>query len=36
MRARLQALEAENQALRAELAASRQPLGKPGMATSNA
>jgi uncharacterized protein len=35
-RARLQALEAENQALRAELAASRQPLGKPGMATSNA
>jgi uncharacterized protein len=35
-RARLEALEAENQALRAELAASRQPLGKPGIATSNA
>ena len=35
-RARLEALEAENQALRAELAANRQPLGKPGMATPNA
>jgi uncharacterized protein len=34
-RARLEALEAENQALRAELAASRQPLGKPGMSTPN-
>jgi predicted pyridoxine 5'-phosphate oxidase superfamily flavin-nucleotide-binding protein len=32
-RARLEALEAENKALRAELAASRQPLGSPGMAT---
>jgi predicted pyridoxine 5'-phosphate oxidase superfamily flavin-nucleotide-binding protein len=32
-RARLEALEAENQALRAELAASRQPPGNPGMAT---
>jgi predicted pyridoxine 5'-phosphate oxidase superfamily flavin-nucleotide-binding protein len=32
-RARLQALEAENEALRAELAASGQPLGSPGMAT---
>jgi predicted pyridoxine 5'-phosphate oxidase superfamily flavin-nucleotide-binding protein len=31
-RARLEALEAENEALRAELAASRQPLGSPGMA----
>ena len=35
-RARLESLEAENQALRAELAASRQPLGKPGMATPDA
>jgi predicted pyridoxine 5'-phosphate oxidase superfamily flavin-nucleotide-binding protein len=35
-RARLEALEAENQALRAELAASRQPLGSPGMAIPNA
>jgi uncharacterized protein len=35
-RARLEALEAENETLRAELAASRQPLGKPGMATPNA
>jgi uncharacterized protein len=34
-RARLEALEAENQALRAELAASRQPLGRPGMSTPN-
>jgi hypothetical protein len=36
LRARLEALEVENQALRAELAASRQPLGSPGMATPNA
>ncbi len=36
LRARLEALEAENQALRAELAASRQPLGKPGIATPDA
>jgi uncharacterized protein len=36
MRARLEALEAENQTLRAELTASRQPLGRPGMATPNA
>jgi uncharacterized protein len=36
LRARLEALEAENQALRAELAASRQPLGKPGTATPKA
>jgi hypothetical protein len=36
LRARLEALEAENQALRAELAVSRQPLGSPGMATPNA
>jgi uncharacterized protein len=35
LRARLEALEAENQALRAELAASRQPLGRPGMSTPN-
>ncbi len=35
LRARLEALEAENQALRAELAASRQPLGRPGMVTPN-
>jgi predicted pyridoxine 5'-phosphate oxidase superfamily flavin-nucleotide-binding protein len=32
-RARLQALEAENEALRAELAASGQPLGSPGIGT---
>jgi predicted pyridoxine 5'-phosphate oxidase superfamily flavin-nucleotide-binding protein len=36
LRARLEALEAENQALRAEVAASRQPLGSPGMAIPNA
>jgi uncharacterized protein len=36
LRARLEALEAENQALRADLAASRQPLGSPGIATPNA
>jgi predicted pyridoxine 5'-phosphate oxidase superfamily flavin-nucleotide-binding protein len=36
MRARLEALEAENQTLRAELTASRQPLGRPGMAMPNA
>ena len=35
-RARLEALEAENQALRAELAAGRQPLERPGMATPDA
>jgi predicted pyridoxine 5'-phosphate oxidase superfamily flavin-nucleotide-binding protein len=35
-RARLEALEEENQALRAELAASRQPLGSPGSATPKA
>jgi predicted pyridoxine 5'-phosphate oxidase superfamily flavin-nucleotide-binding protein len=35
-RARLEALETENQALRAELAARRQPLGVPGIATPNA
>jgi uncharacterized protein len=35
-RARLEALEEENQALRNELAAIRQPLGKPGIATPNA
>jgi predicted pyridoxine 5'-phosphate oxidase superfamily flavin-nucleotide-binding protein len=35
-RARLEALEEENKALRDELAASRQPLGSPGMATPNA
>jgi predicted pyridoxine 5'-phosphate oxidase superfamily flavin-nucleotide-binding protein len=35
-RARLEALEAENEALRAELAARRQPLGSPGMATPDA
>src|SRR6202044_2985007 len=35
-RARLETLEAENQALRAELAAGRQPLGKPGTETPNA
>jgi hypothetical protein len=35
-RARLEALEEENQALRAELAASRQPLGNPGSATPKA
>ena len=35
-RARLEALEAENAALRAELAASRQPVGRPGIATPNA
>ena len=35
-RARLEALETENQALRAELAASRQPLGSPGIATPDA
>jgi hypothetical protein len=35
-RARLEALEAENQALRAELSANRQPLGRPGIATPNA
>jgi uncharacterized protein len=34
-RARLEALEAENAALRAELAASRQPAGRPGIATPN-
>jgi predicted pyridoxine 5'-phosphate oxidase superfamily flavin-nucleotide-binding protein len=36
MRARVEALEAENQTLRAELTASRQPLGRPGMAMPNA
>jgi hypothetical protein len=36
LRARLEALEAENQALRAELTASRQPFGSPGIATPNA
>jgi uncharacterized protein len=36
LRARLQALEVENEALRAELGASHQPLGKPGNATPNA
>jgi predicted pyridoxine 5'-phosphate oxidase superfamily flavin-nucleotide-binding protein len=35
-RARLEALEEENQALRAELAASCQPLGSPGSATPKA
>jgi uncharacterized protein len=35
-RARLEALEAENRALRAEVAASRQPPGSPGIATPNA
>jgi predicted pyridoxine 5'-phosphate oxidase superfamily flavin-nucleotide-binding protein len=35
-RARLEALEAENEALRAKLAASCQPLGRPGMATPDA
>jgi predicted pyridoxine 5'-phosphate oxidase superfamily flavin-nucleotide-binding protein len=35
-RARLEALEAENQALRARLAANRQPLGKPGMSIPDA
>jgi uncharacterized protein len=35
-RARLEALEAENEALRAELAASRQPVGRPGITTPNA
>ena len=34
-RARLEALETENQALRAELATSRQPLASPGIATPN-
>ena len=33
LRARLEALETENQALRAELTASRQPPGSPGMST---
>jgi predicted pyridoxine 5'-phosphate oxidase superfamily flavin-nucleotide-binding protein len=36
LRARLEGLEAENQALRAELAASRQPFGSPGTAIPNA
>jgi uncharacterized protein len=36
IRARLEALEAENQALRAKLAASAQPPGSPGIATPNA
>jgi uncharacterized protein len=36
MRARLEALEAENQALRAELAASRQPPDSPGTVTPDA
>ena len=36
LRARLEALEAENQALRAELAASRQPVGRPGTTTPKA
>ncbi len=36
LRARLEALETENQALRAELAARGQPLGSPGIATPNA
>ena len=35
-RARLEALEEENKALRAELAAIRQPLGRPGISTPNA
>jgi uncharacterized protein len=35
LRARLETLEAENQALRAELSASRQPRGRPGIATPN-
>ncbi len=35
MRTRLEALEVENQALRVELEASRQPLGSPGIATPN-
>ena len=35
-RARLEALEAENQALRAELAVTRQPFGSPGTATPSA
>jgi predicted pyridoxine 5'-phosphate oxidase superfamily flavin-nucleotide-binding protein len=35
-RARLEALEEENQALRNELAAIRQPLGKPGMSIPDA
>jgi predicted pyridoxine 5'-phosphate oxidase superfamily flavin-nucleotide-binding protein len=35
-RARLEALEEENKALRDELAAIRQPLGSPGTATPNA
>ena len=35
-RARLVALEAENEVLRAELAAGRQPLGSPGIAKPNA
>ena len=36
LRARLEALETENQALRAELTASRQPPGSPGMSTPKA
>ena len=36
MRARLKALEEENRTLRAELAASRQPLGSPGIAMPDA
>jgi len=36
LRARLDALEAENRALRAELAASRQPPSRSGIATPNA
>jgi predicted pyridoxine 5'-phosphate oxidase superfamily flavin-nucleotide-binding protein len=36
LRARLEALEAENQALRDELAAVRQPFGSPGTVTPNA
>jgi uncharacterized protein len=36
LRARLEALETENRALRAELAARGQPLGSPGIATPNA
>jgi uncharacterized protein len=35
-RARLEALEVENEALRAELTASRQPVGRPGMLAPNA
>ena len=36
LRARLEALEAENEELRAKITASRQPIGSPGIATPNA